>query len=90
VQVLNLQAINVFQRANDERTFVSQQAVNAVLGRLRVDRDVATGVVTTFFNDTPIGPTVQLASPNAPLIPVLFIRKGGVVASVTNWRITLR
>lgn len=90
VQAISLTSINIYQRINDERVLIDDQNVNAVLGRLRVDRDTATGVVTTYFNDTPIGQTVQLPSPDAPLIPVLYIRKGGVVASVTNWRITLR
>ncbi len=90
VQALSLTSLNLFQRVDGESVFVSQQAVNAVLGRLRIDRDIATGVVTTFLNDTQIGGTVQLPRPDMPLTPILFIHGGGVVASVTSWRVTLR
>jgi len=90
LQALSLTSLNLFQRVDGESVFVSQQAVNAVLGRLRIDRDIATGVVTTFLNDAQIGGTVQLPRPDMPLTPVLFIHGGGVVASVTNWRVTLR
>jgi len=90
LQALSLTSLNLFQRVDGESVFVSQQAVNAVLGRLRIDRDIATGVVTTFLNDVPIGSSVQLPRADAPLTPILFIHGGGVVASVTNWRVTLR
>lgn len=90
VQAINLTSLNLFQRVDGEQVFIAQQAVNAVLGRIRIDRDMATGVVTTFFNDTQVGAPVQLSRPDAPLTPVLFIQGGGVIASVTNWRVTLR
>ncbi len=90
VQIATLQAINLYQRLDADETFISQQSVNQVLGRLRVDRDLSTGVVITYFNGVQIGQTLTLSDPDAPLVPVLYIRDGGVVASVTDWTVTLR
>ena len=78
------------QRTGDTTRTVSQRSVNAAVVRVRLERDVQTGNVTIFFNDEQIGQPMPLAAADAPVVPVLFVRDGGVIVSVSDWRITLR
>lgn len=92
LQVQQVQAgvINLMQRTGDTTRTVSQRSVNAAVVRVRLERDVQTGNVTIFFNDEQIGQPMPLAAADAPVVPVLFVRDGGVIVSVSDWRITLR
>lgn len=90
IQVVNLNAINVYQRYNGELEFISQRSVNSVLGRLRVDRDPTTGLMSIYFNGDRIADPIQLADREMALLPVLFVKDGGVVTSVTSWTVNLR
>ena len=75
---------------NGELNFIVQQATNFVTARMRLDRDPDTGLVLMFLNDGQIGQAVPLVAGEAPVLPVLFVQDGGVVVSVTNWRVNLR
>ncbi|MCU0496357.1 MAG: hypothetical protein MUF87_03280 [Anaerolineae bacterium] len=92
IQVQSLTVINVYQRIGDEGelTFVSQQAVNFVTARLRLDRDLNSGNITLTLNGNPIGNPIPLGTGDAPLLPMLFVQDGGVVVSVTDWQVNLR
>lgn len=90
VQLAGENVINLSRIRNNEASFLNQRAVNAVIVRLRLDRDPVTGAVTVFYNDAQLGQPVDFLGPNAPLLPALFLKDGGVVIGVSSWRITLR
>jgi serine/threonine protein kinase len=80
--------ISLGQRIDSEVQAIGQRAVNAAAGRLRLERDPASGTVIAFFNDEQLGQPIQLGAAN--VVPALFVKDGGVIVSVTNWLITLR
>ncbi len=90
VQVANATAVNLYQRVGDESTFIVQRSVSAVVARIRLERDPSNGAVTVFFNDSQIGQPIPFIGADQAVQPVLFIQDGGVIVSVTNWRVTLR
>ena len=90
VQAANSTAVNLGQVTNNEVDYLSQRAVNAVIARLRIDRDLETGAVIVFFNDAQIGTAMDFVDPETPVLPVLFVKDGGVILGVSNWRVTLR
>ncbi|MBZ0301201.1 MAG: hypothetical protein K8J31_15745, partial [Anaerolineae bacterium] len=90
IQLMQAGVINMGQWVNGAVRTLSQRSVNAVAVRIRLERDTRTGTITLFFNDEQIGEPVQLAAADAPLVPVLFVRDGGVIVRVTEWRITLQ
>lgn len=90
MQVVGNNVINLSQMRNNDATFVNQRAVDRVSGRLRIDRDQSSGDVQIYFNDVPIGQPFEFIDAEAPVLPVLFVREGGVVLGVTDWRVYLR
>lgn len=90
VQLVQAGVINVGQRTGETVRMLSQRSVNAVVVRLRLERDPQTGAITTFFNDEQIGQPIPFVASETPVVPVLFVRQGGVIISVTDWRVTLR
>jgi hypothetical protein len=90
VQLVQDGVINLVQRSGDDLQTLSQRTVNAVIVRLRLERDVQTGAITLFFNDEQLGDAIALGPSDAPLIPLLFVKDGGVIISVTDWQVTLR
>jgi hypothetical protein len=82
--------INLGQRSGAEAQMLSQRSVNAVVVRVRLDRNPETGAITTFFDGDQIGQPLPLTRPDAPLLPALYVRSGGAVISVTRWTIFLR
>jgi hypothetical protein len=89
VQLVQAGVINVGQRSGDRVNTVSQRSVNVPAARIRLERDLQTGAITTFFNDEQVGQPMPLAPGNVALLPVLFVKDGGVIVSVTDWQITL-
>lgn len=90
VQVAGTNVVNLRQVQNNDTRFINQRSVNVVIARLRLDRDRVTGAVTVYFNDAPLGDTIAFISPDSAVLPVLFVKEGGVVVGVTDWRIVLR
>lgn len=90
LQVIDAKAITLTSVLNNDTRFLNQRAVNTIIGRLRVERDVNTGEVSLYFNDIPIGGPFEFLDPDAPVLPVLFVKDGGVVVGVTSWTVTLR
>jgi hypothetical protein len=35
-------------------------------------------------------PVVVFPAPDAPLLPTLYVKSGGVIVSVTGWKISLK
>jgi hypothetical protein len=64
--------------------------VNAVVIRARLERNPASGAITLFFNGEQIGGAIQFISPDAAILPTLYVKSTGVIVSVTSWNITLK
>jgi hypothetical protein len=90
LQAVQSNVINLAQYVDNTANFVSQRSVNAVIARLRRDRDTETGNVVAYFNDSQIGNPIEFLPPDAPIVPVIFVKDGGVIVGVTAWRITLQ
>lgn len=89
IQAIQPTVINLALVDNNEANFVSQRSVNAVIARLRLDRSIDTGNVIAYFNDSQIGDPIEFLDPDDPIVPVIFVKDGGVIIGVTSWRITL-
>lgn len=88
-------AINLFTLQGDRESFDSQRIAsvtqqNQIELRLRLERDPGSGNITAYIDDALTGTTMALVAPDAGVLPVLFVRQGGVVMGVNRWQITLR
>lgn len=90
IQVVNLTTINFWLQNGDERTFILQRSVNSINPRLRLERDSTTGYVTAFWDDFQIGERMVFVAPEAAIQPVIYVRDGGMLLNLLNWRIWLR
>jgi hypothetical protein len=92
LEVVNDNVINLMAANNNSTNFLRQKSIPSIydIVRLRIDRDNVTGNVLLFLNDEPIGSALEFIAPDAAVLPVLFVKDGGVVVTVVNWRITLR
>lgn len=90
VQLVQPGVINLGRREGDRIETISQRAVNAVVARIRLERDPTRGQVTLYFDGDPVGQPVALARPDGAVLPVLYIRRGDVIVSVNRWTLTLR
>ena len=83
---------NIIQLAlyrDDEANFISQRPVNALIARLRLDRDPDSGAVQAYYNDSPVGEQIPFLGPEAAALPYIFVRDGGVVIGISSWSVTL-
>ncbi len=80
--------IGLGQRIDSTVQPIGQRTVNAAAGRVRLERDLSTGMVVVFFNDEQLGQPIAFDAGN--VVPALFVKDGGVIVSVTNWLVTLR
>lgn len=80
--------INLSRHRGAELRAIGQRTLNAVVAQLRLERDVDTGTVRVFFNDEALGEPVPML-PGQALQPLLYVRGGGVIVSVTAWQLTL-
>ncbi len=46
-------------------------------------------MVTTYYNGEQLGQPVLFIPPDEPVVPVLFVRNGGIIVSVSEWTVTL-
>jgi serine/threonine protein kinase len=90
IQLLEPGVISLAQQAGAQTTTVSQRAVSVYVARLRLDRDLTNGSISVFFNGELIGTPISFVDADAALLPVLYVRNGGVIVSVTRWSVTLR
>ena len=89
VRLVQPGVINLSQLRGEELITVGQRTVNAMVARLRLERDMEEGALRLFFNDEALGAPVPLA-PGQALLPILYVRGGGVVVSVASWQLTLQ
>jgi hypothetical protein len=86
VQLVQPGVVNLGLRSGDEVQVISQRSVNAVIVRVRLERDEENGEITVFFNGEQIGdPSLRHRSAH---LPALFVKEGGVIVSVSEWTVT--
>lgn len=92
VQLVQPGVIKLGIRDDDTTTMLSNQSVSVVVVRVRLERDLNTGAVTVFANGQQLGQPIPLARPDAAVLPVIYVKSGGVVVSVTGsgWSLNLR
>lgn len=90
IEAQSLTQIALYQRINGVDSVVSQKAVNAILGRIRIVRDINAGTAAVFWNDEQVGPNIPFVRGDVGVIPALFVHDGGVVVNVSGWRVGLR
>ena len=89
VQLNQPGVINLGQREGSIVRMISQRSVTAPVVNIRLTRDPITGVVTTYYNGEQLGQPVLFIPPDEPVVPVLFVRNGGIIVSVSEWTVTL-
>jgi hypothetical protein len=90
IQVVNLTTLNLWLQNGDEREFVLQRSVNSINPRLRLERDQRTGYITAFLDDFQVGEPMVFVAPEAAIVPVLYVRDGGVLLNLSAWRMWLQ
>jgi hypothetical protein len=90
VQVAQPGVINVGQRNGETVNIISQRSVNGYIVRVRLERNEDNGDISVFFNEEQLGQPMDFTAPEAPIIPVLFVKNGGAIVHVTDWTVTLR
>jgi serine/threonine protein kinase len=90
IRLIQTGVLNVGQREGDTVTGLSNQPASIYVARIRLERDPNTGTITTFYNGEQLGTPLQLLNGDTALLPALFVRRGDVVVSITEWTITLR
>jgi hypothetical protein len=89
VQIPEAGILNIGQRIGDTVTITMQRSVGAQVARIRLVRDLNGNALAVFVNDEQIGPPLDFAGSNNPVVPVLYVHAGGVIVHVNRWEITL-
>ncbi|MGJ3237437.1 MAG: hypothetical protein ACFE0Q_01900 [Anaerolineae bacterium] len=89
INAVNSTTIEVLSNRNGTLTPLRTRSVGSIVVRLRAERD-ADGNVALFLNDERLVEPTAFLDADAPLLPALIVRDGGVIVRVTNWRVTFR
>ncbi len=81
--------IQLSQREGDRVTPISQRTRGTALA-VRLERDLDAEVVRVFVNGQPLGGSIPFVDGREPVVPLLYIHDGGVIAHVEDWSLTLR
>ena len=90
IQVPEAGVFNIGQRTGNNVTTNMQRAVGAQIARIRLVRDLSASTIAVFVNNEQVGTTLDFVSAETQVMPVLYIREGGVIVHVNSWRLTLR
>lgn len=90
IQVIQPGIINLALRRGDDLTVISQRSDTASRARIRLERDPAANTVTVFYNNDAIGAPMTLPAGASHVLPVIYVRNGGVIVHVLEWSVTLR
>jgi len=83
-------AFNIGQRREGAAGVDVQRSIGSQIARIRLELDRNSGLLAFYVNEEQIGIPLRLDAPDAPLLPVLFVRRGGVIVHVNRWQVTLR
>jgi hypothetical protein len=89
VDVASATLINVGRRNNAEVDYTVQRPLDPIIVRLRLERTVD-GRLQTYFNGNPVGIVDYNVGDGVALLPAIYVRDGGVVLNVREWRVDLR
>ena len=89
VQQIGPQVISLALYIDGQADVVSQRQANNVIARLRLERDASSGAVSAYFNDAMVGDPMEFAPADEAVLPVIFVKDGGVVIGVSAWDVTL-
>jgi hypothetical protein len=89
INLVDLGVVNIAQVTDGTNTVVSQRSLGDVRLRLRLDRNPESGIITTYINGEPVGLPLELNAPQG-MLPVLFVKDGGVIVYVQSWTVALR
>ncbi len=90
IQVPEAGVFNIGQRTGSNVTTNMQRSVGAQVARIRLVRDLSANTIAVFVNNEQVGTTLSFVSGETQVMPVLYIREGGVIVHVNSWRLTLR
>ncbi len=89
VEQVGPSVISLAQFQDGVADVVSQRSVSNVIARLRLDYDRSSGMVSAYFNDSPLGRDMSFGAGDNGILPAIFVKDGGVVIGVSAWKITL-
>ena len=81
---------NIGQRVGDNVTMMMQRSFGAQVARMRLVRDPSNDTLVLFVNDDQVGTSVDFVDDETPVIPMLYVRAGGVIIHVHRWQVILR
>jgi hypothetical protein len=81
--------VNIGQVEGETLSVITQRSLGEVRLRLRLDRNPESGIISTFVNGEPVGLPLELNAPQG-MLPVLYVRDGGVIVYVQSWTVALR
>jgi hypothetical protein len=90
IQLVKQGVLNLSQISGGTISGVSQRSVSVYVARVRLDRDLNTGEITVYFNGDTIGQPIPFVRSDGGVLPVLYVRRGEVIVSVTTWKLVLR
>jgi hypothetical protein len=89
--VINLgQRTSGFENPDEGVTVISQRSVGSIVVSVRLERDQSNGGVVAFVGGNQLGSAMEFVGAQAPILPALYVKDGGVIVYVTRWTITLR
>ena len=89
VNLVNLSSIRLSQRVGETLETISQRSDDARNLRIRLERNVDAETITIYVDNQQLGNPIPFAG-DEPVIPVLYVRQGGVIVHVLSWSVTLR
>jgi hypothetical protein len=90
IEVPQTGVFNIAQRVGSEVTVAMQRSLSEQVARIRIERDVTNNAIAVYVNNDRIGTSVSFPGENNPVIPVIYVRAGGVIVHVNRWQIILR
>jgi hypothetical protein len=90
IEVPQAGVFNIAQRVGATVTVAMQRSVSPQVARIRLERDMANNVLAVFVNGDRIGTSISFPGTDNPVLPVIYVRAGGVIVHVNRWQIILR
>jgi hypothetical protein len=90
VNLVNLGSIRLSQRVGETLEGISQRSDDARNVRIRLERDFDAETIVVYVENQQLGNPIPFAGSDDPVVPVLYVRQGGVIVHVLSWSIALR
>ncbi|HYO88374.1 MAG TPA: hypothetical protein VER79_06975 [Candidatus Limnocylindrales bacterium] len=89
IELAEAGVIRLSHRDGDTVTSVSQRTQGGALS-VRLERDLDANTVRVFVNGQPLGGDIPFVDADEPVVPLLYVHDGGVIAHAADWSVTLR